>query len=101
MDLIMLILVGTVPTAYALTLAPGDTLLLFSDGISEAENSDLLEYGEERLVESMAAERHSERKVSWKFLLTSVGEFVGGHRQSDDITALVVRCPLMLPHLRE
>jgi serine phosphatase RsbU (regulator of sigma subunit) len=74
-----------------LTLAPGDTLLLFSDGISEAENSDLLEYGEERLVESMAAEREREPQMLLEFLLTSVREFAGTQPQSDDITALIVR----------
>lgn len=75
-----------------LTLAPGDTLLLFSDGLSEAENSDLLEFGEDRLVESMTGERHREPEALLEFLLASVREFAGSHPQSDDITALVVRC---------
>jgi len=77
-----------------LTLAPGDTLLLFSDGLSEAENSDLQEFGEDRLVESMAGERHREPEILLEFLLAAVREFAGSQPQSDDITALIVRCPV-------
>jgi len=76
-----------------LTLEPGDTLLLFSDGLSEAENSDLQEFGEDRLVESITAERRREPDILLEFLLAAVREFAGGQPQSDDITALIVRCP--------
>src|SRR5580658_932212 len=76
-----------------LTLAPGDTLLLFSDGLSEAENSDLEQFGEDRLVESMAGERHREPEALLEFLLANARDFAGSQPQSDDITALIVRCP--------
>jgi sigma-B regulation protein RsbU (phosphoserine phosphatase) len=76
-----------------LTLAPGDTLLLFSDGLSEAEDSELHQFGEDRLAESMAAERHSEPGILLEFLLTSVRDFAGSQPQSDDITALIIRRP--------
>ena len=75
-----------------LTLAPGDTLLLFSDGLSEAENSDLEEFGEDRLIESIGAERHREPVALLDFLLASARSFAGAHPQNDDITALIVRC---------
>ena len=75
-----------------LTLGPGDTLLLFSDGLSEAENANLEEFGEERLVESMAGERHREPDALLEFLLASARDFAGSQPQSDDITALIVRC---------
>ena len=39
-------------------LAPGDTLLLFTDGITEATNQDGREFGEEGLIEVIRAERH-------------------------------------------
>jgi serine phosphatase RsbU (regulator of sigma subunit)/pSer/pThr/pTyr-binding forkhead associated (FHA) protein len=77
-----------------LTLAPGDTLLFFSDGLSEAENPELREFGEERLIEAMAGERHREPDHLLEFLLGSVREFAGTQPQSDDITALILRCPL-------
>jgi phosphoserine phosphatase RsbU/P len=88
---------GTFPaTAFEeeeLMLAPGDTLLLFSDGLSEAENSDLQQFGEDRLVESMAGQRHREPEALLEFLLAGARDFAGSQPQSDDITALIVRCP--------
>jgi sigma-B regulation protein RsbU (phosphoserine phosphatase) len=75
-----------------LMLAPGDTLLLFSDGLSEAENSDLEQFGEDRLAESMACERHREPEALLEFLLANARDFADTQPQSDDITALIVRC---------
>ncbi len=76
-----------------LMLAPGDTLVLFSDGLSEAENSALEEFGDDRLVDAIVSRRHHEPAALLESLLASVREFAGGHPQNDDITALVVRCP--------
>jgi len=76
-----------------IALAPGDTLLLFSDGLSEAENSDLLEFGEDRLIASMTGERLRAPDIFLEFLLAAVREFAGSQPQSDDITALIIRCP--------
>ena len=42
-------------------LAPGDTLVLFTDGVSEAANAADEQYGEERLVERLAALRPADR----------------------------------------
>jgi serine/threonine protein phosphatase PrpC len=77
-----------------LTLAPGDTILLISDGLSEAENPVLQEFGEQRLIESLAGERHREPDHLLEFLLSRIREFAGTQPQNDDITAPVVRCPL-------
>jgi sigma-B regulation protein RsbU (phosphoserine phosphatase) len=74
------------------TLAPGDTLLLFSDGLSEAENADLLEFGDERLIECLSSERHRDARDLLDFVLASARDFAGGHPQNDDVTALIVRC---------
>jgi sigma-B regulation protein RsbU (phosphoserine phosphatase) len=83
---------GSVFEEEELTLACGDTLLLFSDGLSEAENTELEEFGEERLVESMSGERHRDPDALLEFLLGSARDFAGSQPQSDDITALIVRC---------
>lgn len=75
-----------------LRLEPGDTLVLFSDGLSEAENSGLEEFGDQRLIESIVSQRHREPDALLEFLLAAVREFAGVHPQNDDITALIVRC---------
>jgi len=76
-----------------IALTPGDTLLLFSDGLSEAENSDLREFGEDRLIALMTGEHHREPDILLEFLLAAAREFAGSQPQSDDITALIIRCP--------
>jgi serine phosphatase RsbU (regulator of sigma subunit) len=72
-------------------LAPGDTLVVFSDGLSEAANALDEEYGEDRLMESVAAERRLEPDALLELLLSRVRVFVGDCAQGDDMTALVVR----------
>ncbi len=73
------------------TLAPGDTLVLFSDGLSEAANALDEEFGEDRLVESVAAECHLDPDALLELLLARVRAFVGDCAQADDMTALVIR----------
>jgi serine phosphatase RsbU (regulator of sigma subunit) len=72
-------------------LAPGDALLLYSDGVTEALNDDGDEFGEERLLE--AARQH--RELSPPELLAAVADQVRGfspHEQADDITLIVAKC---------
>jgi sigma-B regulation protein RsbU (phosphoserine phosphatase) len=73
------------------TLAPGDTLVVFSDGLSEAANALDEEFGEDRLMESVAAECRLDPDELLELLLSRVRTFVGDCAQADDMTALVVR----------
>ena len=72
-------------------LMPGDALLLYTDGITEAENFHEEEFTESRLDEKLAelAGQSSERVVA--AVVDAVHEFVGEAPQSDDITCLVAR----------
>jgi phosphoserine phosphatase RsbU/P len=72
-------------------LAPGDLLLIFTDGIVEAENGQALEYGEERLLPVIDGLDSATASESLKRLMTSVDAFVGPTRQHDDMTCLVVK----------
>ena len=74
------------------TMSPGDTLIIFSDGVSEATNGEGTEFGDERLLECMraCASDITPRDLVEK-LLAGVREFTVGEPQSDDITLLVVR----------
>jgi serine phosphatase RsbU (regulator of sigma subunit) len=72
-------------TSAAEQLEPGDQLLLFTDGIVEAENTEGEFYGNERL-ESTVAEQFSLSAV-----FASVDRYRGSAPLSDDCTAMVLR----------
>jgi serine phosphatase RsbU (regulator of sigma subunit)/predicted enzyme related to lactoylglutathione lyase len=72
-------------------LSPGDTLALYTDGITESFDEAREEFGEERLVDALL--RHREK--SSQGLLEAIVEEVRRHspnEQHDDITMIVARC---------
>jgi len=73
-------------------LQPGDTLILFTDGVVEAFNSAGQEFSDERWVAIVRALPILPARDSLHFLMKQVDDFVGATRQSDDITCLVLRC---------
>ncbi len=74
------------------TLAPGDTLLLFTDGITEATNAEDELYGDDRLMASLETIRQLSRAESVvNAIAGDVRRFAGNAPQSDDQTMLVVR----------
>lgn len=72
-------------------LRPGDLLLIFTDGIIEAEDEQEREYGEERLLSLMQGLGDPTAKAGVQCLMSSVDSFVGLARQHDDITCLMVK----------
>ena len=72
-------------------LAAGDTLLLYSDGIPEAESPDEQQYGSERLLACLAGCTGSAPTEIVTRLESDVLRFVAGGAQSDDITVLALR----------
>jgi serine phosphatase RsbU (regulator of sigma subunit)/pSer/pThr/pTyr-binding forkhead associated (FHA) protein len=74
-----------------LQLEPEDTLVLYSDGVSEAENlnHDLFEIS--GLSQAMAGKQDVPVEVLQQSVLDAVSAFTRGAGQSDDITLLVVR----------
>ncbi len=79
-------------TACEVSLNSGDTLVLFTDGVVEAFNSELEEFSDPRWVGVVRALPALSAKDSLQFLMKQVDDFVGATRQSDDITCLVLRC---------
>lgn len=73
------------------TLAKGDWLIVFSDGVSEAMSVTADEYGEERIVKCVDANLAAEPRRLLEALFADVREFTRGAPQSDDITAMVLR----------
>lgn len=87
--------VGLVPgaqyTAVCLKLEPGDTLVLFSDGVSEAMDPDDQLFGIQRLRECLTGHHDTPLDVLQKCVLESVENFTRGASQADDVTLLLVR----------
>jgi len=73
------------------TLAAGDVLLIFTDGLVEAEDERAHEYGEERMLPVVETLRNVTAHEAIKRIMASVDAFVGLTRQHDDITCLVLR----------
>jgi len=72
-------------------LEDGDTLVLFTDGVTEAANLDLELFGVDRLRDSLAGQEDASLEQLQKAVLQSVENFTRGASQSDDITLLLVR----------
>jgi sigma-B regulation protein RsbU (phosphoserine phosphatase) len=72
-------------------LAPGETLVLYTDGVSEAANPAQALFGEQGLHACFAKGAGVSAAESVERLLGSVRSFAGGAPQSDDITILALR----------
>jgi sigma-B regulation protein RsbU (phosphoserine phosphatase) len=71
-------------------LDPGDVLVLYSDGITDAENQQETSFGYERLKTTVLADLRRPAQEIQDSLLTEIKQFVGEAIQSDDITVMVV-----------
>jgi phosphoserine phosphatase RsbU/P len=69
----------------------GDLLLIFTDGLVEAENERQEEFGEGRMLGLLSTLTGATAHEALKRLMTSVNEFVGAARQHDDITYFVLK----------
>ena len=72
-------------------LTPNDTLVLFTDGVSEAMSKDSLEYGEERLETLLLHTSHQTAHGIIEAVHQDILEYAQGTQQSDDITMMVVK----------
>jgi len=72
-------------------LAPRDSVVLFSDGVSEARNGSGEEFGEARVLAAAAAARELRPERALEALLDEVWRFKGGTPPEDDVTVLVLR----------
>lgn len=72
-------------------IEPGDTIFLYTDGVTEAEKVNHSQYGEERLLETVNADPTQNAKEIVERVQRSVNEFADGNEQFDDITMLSLR----------
>ena len=71
-------------------LARGDTLLLYTDGITEAFDAAEQAYGDDRLNAWLRSSREPQAAAKLASLVSDVAAFVGGAEPSDDLTALLL-----------
>jgi sigma-B regulation protein RsbU (phosphoserine phosphatase) len=75
----------------SVALAPGDWLIIFTDGLVEAENAHQDEYGETRLLGAIAAGAAATPSEMLNRLMAELDLFVGNTPQHDDVTCLLVK----------
>ncbi|GAB6286781.1 MAG: hypothetical protein STSR0009_29840 [Methanoregula sp.] len=73
------------------TLLPGDLVILYTDGVTEAFNTEYHEFGEERLIQIARDCRSLPAPEVIQHILDAVRAFAGSAPQSDDITLVVLR----------
>lgn len=66
----------------------GDKLILYTDGVTEAENKEQEEYGSGRLRETVNRGKEKDAKTLVTEICRSVADFAGGAQQFDDITVV-------------
>lgn len=69
----------------------GDTILLYTDGVTEARNSDGIEFGESQLKSNFLSFIPLEPKNILERIYSELKEFVKEQEQHDDITMVAVR----------
>jgi len=77
---------------HSLQLEPGDTLFLYTDGVTDSIAADESFYGDDRLQRELAAIPEGAKSSEWiETIMHSVFDFAQGHSQADDITVLALR----------
>ena len=73
-----------------LVLDPGDTIMLYTDGVTEAENADREQFGMDRLREVLANAPPQDARNANATVFGAVRDFAGDAPQFDDITCLTL-----------
>ncbi len=78
-------------TDFAVPLERNDCLVLYTDGVTEALNTDGDEFGLERAIESVRASATDGAQTIVKKIIEDVRNFTGSLPQNDDITLIAIR----------
>jgi len=70
---------------------PGDALVMYTDGVTEAENKEQAQFETTRLEAALAELKGATSRQIVDTINAKVKEFIDGAPQSDDITQLVIR----------
>jgi len=89
--LILGIMAGAAYTKQVCRIEPGDLLVLFSDGVSEAARADTEEFGEDRLVALLQQHRNENAQAIIEAVIQGVADFCCGTPPADDITIVAAK----------
>jgi len=78
-------------TAQTVQIQRDDILFLYTDGLTEAENSKHEQYGEQRMMQTLSEMATNRPQEIVAHLQSDVKQFVNGAPQSDDLTMLAIR----------
>ena len=81
----------TVFTEHEFTMAPGDSFFMYSDGVTEAHNSEGKLFGEERLLLALNKDREADPATILSNVRKAIRAFSDGAPRFDDITMLAFR----------
>jgi len=73
------------------TLSPGDLLMIYSDGVTEAQNESEDDFEMERVIEVLKAHRESPASMIVEEMVSQIDAFVGAAPQHDDITLMILK----------
>jgi sigma-B regulation protein RsbU (phosphoserine phosphatase) len=74
-----------------ITLSQQDTIVLYTDGVTEAMNKSFKEYGEDRLRKRIVEDGEKAAGALKNDIVSDVARFVADEPQSDDLTLMVVK----------
>ncbi len=74
-----------------ITLLPGDALVFYTDGFTEAMDTEANEFGEERLIQLIESARHLPVREMLAKIDAGVRKFAGNAPQHDDMTMVVIK----------
>ena len=76
---------------YEITLEPGDSLFLYTDGVTEAANKENEMFGMDRMVDALNIDREADPETIIRIVRHSIDLFTGDATQFDDITMVCLR----------
>lgn len=75
----------------SITLEPGDALIMYTDGVTEAFNEEKQQFTEENLEKTLSSVPGAGSQEIIEAIMEDVKEFAGNEPQSDDITVLTIK----------
>ncbi|MDG2013114.1 MAG: SpoIIE family protein phosphatase [Pirellulaceae bacterium] len=76
---------------FSISLEPGDMVVLYTDGVNEAQNPQAEQFGHERIIHQLAEKPWSSCGEFGKSLITSVNQHLEGGKQDDDVCLVCLR----------